>query len=617
MAWRRWARAGPGKPSASTLDLFRLCRETHPGLTAAVVATTVVGGLLPTAFSLASGATIGTLPEAVRAGIDSPAGARLTRFLIVAVVLFVLMQALGPVRETLADALMTRVDAWLARRVMALTSAPPGIGHLEDPAVMDRLQQAQGAISGSTTGGAAYALSTIWHRRLVGVAAVVVLLSFRWWLAPVLVLTQIVVLRWRRHIWDVQTRVIFGRSEALRRSSYVRRLATDAATAKETRVFGLDRWLVGRYRTDFLDSMAPVWRARRRGGLVALGVAALVALVNGGALLVVARAGLDGALGVGAVVVYTQAVLGTGTLGWFAEEYGRAVDGLASLRVLRELEEELPSSVDATPGAPVDGLPRRTIRFESVGFRYPGRSTDVLTELDLELEAGRSIAIVGENGAGKTTLVKLLAGLYEPTAGRITVDGEDLRLLDRRSWQRRVAAIFQDFVQYKFSAHDNVAVGALEQAGDRAAVEAAARRAGAAAVVERLPNGWETTLCRQFTGGADLSGGEWQRLALARALFAVGGGAGVLVLDEPTASLDVRAEAELYDRFLDLTSGVTTVVISHRFSTVRRADRIVVLDGGRVVEDGTHEELVAAGGRYAHMYALQASRFAAEEPGDA
>jgi ATP-binding cassette subfamily B protein len=185
-----------------------------------------------------------------------------------------------------------------------------------------------------------------------------------------------------------------------------------------------------------------------------------------------------------------------------------------------------------------------------------------------------------------------------------------------------VAAIFQDFVQYKFSAHDNVAVGALERAGDRAAVKAAAHRAGAAVVVERLPNGWDTTLSRQFTGGADLSGGEWQRLALARALFAVGGGAGVLVLDEPTASLDVRAEAELYDRFLDLTSGVTTVVISHRFSTVRRADRIVVLDGGRVVEDGTHDELVAAGGRYAQMYALQASRFTSdavggEEPGDA
>ncbi|MGI8808908.1 MAG: ATP-binding cassette domain-containing protein [Acidimicrobiales bacterium] len=214
--------------------------------------------------------------------------------------------------------------------------------------------------------------------------------------------------------------------------------------------------------------------------------------------------------------------------------------------------------------------------------------------------------------------MKLLSGLYDPGAGRITVDGVDLRLLDRPAWQRRVAAIFQDFVQYPFSAYDNVAVGALGRAGDRDAVEAAARRAGASDIVERLSQGWSTVLDRQFTGGADVLGGEWQRLALARALFAVGGGAGVLVLDEPTASLDVRAEADLYDRFLELTAGVTTVVISHRFSTVRRADRIVVLEDGRVVEDGTHESLVEAGGRYAHMYALQANRFATEEvTGDA
>jgi ATP-binding cassette subfamily B protein len=379
------------------------------------------------------------------------------------------------------------------------------------------------------------------------------------------------------------------------------------------RVFGLDRWLVGRFRAEFLESMAPVWQARRHGGSVTVGVAALAALLQGGALFVVARAGLDGAIGVGAVVVYAQAVMGSAGLGSFSEEHGRATDGLASLGVLRELEAELPRPSGAEPGLPVDGLPRRSIRFESVGFRYPGRPDDVFTKLDLELEVGRSIAIVGDNGAGKTTLVKLLAGLYEPSTGRITVDGVDLRRLDRPAWQRRVAAIFQDFVQYSFSAHDNVAVGALERSADRTAVEDAARRAGVAGVVERLPNGWDTVLGRQFTGGVDLSGGEWQRLALARALFAVGGGASVLVLDEPTASLDVRAEAELYDRFLELTSDVTTVVISHRFSTVRRADRIVVLEGGCVAEDGTHDSLIAAGGRYAHMYALQASRFATEE----
>ena len=596
---------------ASTFDLLRLCRSTSPGLTAAVLVVVLAGGLLPTASSLASGAVIGTLPAAVRVGMDSPDGSRITWFLALAVALFVLMQALTPVRESLADALMVRVDTNLARRIMALTSAPPGIAHLEDPGTVDRLQQAQGAIGGNTPGGALYAFSIVWLRWLGELAAVVVVASFRWWMALALVLAQAVVFRWRRRLWEVQTSVIFKRSSALRRASYFRRVAMDAAMAKETRVFGLDRWLVDRYRQEFESSMTPVWRARRRSGWASLGVAVLVGVMQGGALVVMARAALDGTIGLGSVVVYAQAIIACSGLGSFADDHGRATDGLVSLRVLQDLERDLPPPADAPPGLPVDGLPRRSIRFESVGFCYPGRTDDVFAGLDLELEVGRSIAIVGENGAGKTTLVKLLAGLYEPSAGRITVDGVDLRALDRPAWQRQVAAIFQDFVQYPFSAYDNVAIGALERAGDRDAVEAAVRRAGAIDMVARLPAGWDTVLGRQFTGGADLSGGEWQRLALARALFAVGGGAGVLVLDEPTASLDVRAEAEFYDRFLDLTAGVTTVVISHRFSTVRRADRIVVLEDGRVVEDGTHESLVETGGRYARMYALQASRFAA------
>lgn len=262
------------------------------------------------------------------------------------------------------------------------------------------------------------------------------------------------------------------------------------------------------------------------------------------------------------------------------------------------------------------------ISFADVRFGYPGRQTTVFDGLDLDLAAGASTAIVGLNGAGKTTLVKLLTGLCRPQRGRVLVDGRDLTEVDLDAWRRSVAVIFQDFVHYELSLRDNVTFGAIESVDELGTaapangsdvderVHAALHSAGAAGIVERLPAGLDTVLSRRFPGGVDLSGGQWQRVALARALFATGAGAQVLVLDEPTAHLDVRAEADLFDRFLELTAGLTTVLISHRFSTVRRADRIVVLEAGRVIEDGSHDELVALGGRYATMFALQAGRYA-------
>jgi ABC-type multidrug transport system fused ATPase/permease subunit len=244
-----------------------------------------------------------------------------------------------------------------------------------------------------------------------------------------------------------------------------------------------------------------------------------------------------------------------------------------------------------------------------VGFRYPGADYDVLSGLDLSIPTGQSLAIVGTNGAGKTTLVKLLAALYQPTDGRIVVDGTDLRDVQAAAWQQQIAVIFQDFVRYELPARENVGFGSVAHLNDQAALARAATKAGAQAILDTLPDGWNTVLSRQYTAGADLSGGEWQRIALARCHLAIESGARILVLDEPTATLDVRAEAEFFDRFVELTEGLTTILISHRFSTVRAASRIVVLEHGRVIEDGSHRDLLAAGGTYAEMFRLQAGRY--------
>lgn len=598
--------------------LVRAAGRASRRLTVGAGVVALVSACLPPAFNVAAGVVAGAAEQAVQD--DDGSTSRVVPAFVVAALVYLAVHVAGPVREGLCSALMRRVDTTLTVDVMRAVSRPRGIAHLEDPALLDLLAQAQGVVTVATPGAGVYYAVQVLTQRLQGLISLAIFATFSLPLAAGLLAAHAVAFRWRRWHWSEVTAVIMGRTEGLRRSHYLRRLAIEPAAAKEARVFTLAGWLRGSYRCEYLGVMDDVWARRRNGGLVALAVAALLFVVEGGALASVVAAAVDGRISLGAALVYAQVVLGALSLSQFSEGYIYVADGAAAARKLRALEQAVPPAgagaaevtETAHGGGPPSaaGLPRRAIHFEDVHFAYPGTRDEVYAGLDLEIEAGRSLAIVGENGAGKTTLVKLLARLYEPTSGRITADGIDLRDLDAARWQRRVAALFQDFVPYKLSAADNVAFGALHVERTTEALDRAARAAGAHHVVGKLAGGWDTTLSRQFDDGADLSGGEWQRLALARAVYAVqAGGAGVLVLDEPTAALDVRGEAEIYDRFLDLTRGLTTIVVSHRFSTVRRADRIVVIEHGRVVEDGTHDSLVAAGGRYAVMYELQAARF--------
>jgi ATP-binding cassette, subfamily B, bacterial len=316
----------------------------------------------------------------------------------------------------------------------------------------------------------------------------------------------------------------------------------------------------------------------------------------------IARGAIDGDVSTARVVVFVQAAIGVSALAFGGLNW--ALDGAsAPVAALERLEEAIGPAGALVAGHGNDRAPGAAeIRFREVSFAYAeGRA--VLDGFDLTVPAGTSIAIVGVNGAGKTTLAKLLCRLYDPTAGVIEVDGEALTDLDPRAWRRHVTAVFQDFVRFEMSLRVNVApAGAPDEV---------IRRALAAAGASDLAGGdLDTTLSKGYPGGTDLSGGQWQRIALARALCAVEMGAGLLLLDEPTAQLDVRGEAEIFERVLAAARKTTTVLISHRFSTVRLADRICVIEAGRVVELGTHDELMELGGRYRSMFDLQAARFA-------
>ncbi|MFI5908133.1 ABC transporter ATP-binding protein [Dactylosporangium sp. NPDC051541] len=288
-------------------------------------------------------------------------------------------------------------------------------------------------------------------------------------------------------------------------------------------------------------------------------------------------------------------------------ELGEPRDGRDGRGLLRPARGEA-VNVDENQRGLADG-DDTLIVVNQVDFTYPGTGQPVLRQINLELRPGERLAIVGLNGAGKSTLIKLLAGLYTPTAGTITAGGVDIADIGVEQWRRRISVVFQDFVRYQLSAADNIMLGNAAVPRDAAAFAQAVHDAGLAGFGKSLPDGWNTPLARARTGGVDLSGGQWQRVVLGRALYAVRTGARLLVLDEPTAHLDVRTEFETFERLGRHRGGATVVLISHRLSTVRQADRIVLLDDGRIAEEGTHDELMALGGKYAAMFAIQAARF--------
>ena len=553
-------------------------------------------GVLPALFALAMGALVASVQA------DGPLGVPLTTVGVT----FVLLQVLSPLHEAVSANLGSTLSTWLNDELAAACVEPPGLGHLEDPELADDLTTARDFDLGMTAPPMFINITFIADGMVAivsGVASAVVLAGYTWW-APLLLLGAWTSTHWllrESSIWrDRNTDTV---RSAQRHAEYAYRLAVDPSPAKELRLFGLQSWTLQRFRDRRRELFQLQYDATTLRQRPVVGSLLLVVAANAVVFSALASGAISGALSLAEVVVYTQVAIGVSPVGfssfnWALDAAAAPVAAVLRLRPAMAPLGALPLGAGALPAR----APRSELRVRDLRFSYPRSDRPVYDGLDLTVPAGSSLAIVGRNGAGKTTLAKLLCRLYDPSAGAVEVDGTDLRDLDIDAWRSQVTAVFQDFLRLDLPLRDNVAPGGAPDAD----ILAALRDAGADDIADL-----DTPLAKGYAGGTDLSGGQWQRVALARALCAVRLGAGLVLLDEPTAQLDVRGEAAIFDRILDATRDVTTILISHRFSTVRHADRIAVLEQGRVVEFGTHVELMATGGSYRTMFDLQASRFEA------
>ena len=577
--------------------LARLLWECSPTLTMLAAVAAVAQAVAAAGVMVGSGRLVAGLAD----------GRLDTTWLAVTLVSLGAQPVLTAVVDIVGNVQQGRATPLLLERVSALCSRPHGIEHLEDADIRQSIDGAVEEINQQYFLGVQSTWQVISYR-LWGVAALIVLATWSWWVAALVLVTTVAV----NVTWSAYSQQIFEqifRDHRRRRARWYRNLLVDQHSAKEVRLFGLTDFALARFSTTWHAALTELWagrNAKRRPIYVA---AALLLAAYVVALAVLAHGAWVGGVGTATLLASAQALTQLESLGMLGDMQTMVNRQQALLLDLDDLSRRLPdggggyATIGRTGGA-------SAVRFEDVTFTYPGRDEPTFAGLDLDITAGSSVAVVGANGAGKSTLIKLLCGLHRPDHGRVLVDGGDPGADDRL--RRRVAVIFQEFVRYHLSLRDNVAMAMLGDHRDEdvdAVVPRALHDATGDPVLARVGS-WDRVLSGEYAGGTDLSGGQWQRVALARALASVDTGASVLVLDEPTAALDVRAEAELFDNFLEVTRGLTTILVSHRLSSVRHADRIVVLDHGRIIEDGSHEELVAHGGSYAQMFALQAERFA-------
>jgi ATP-binding cassette subfamily B protein len=594
-------------------SLFRLVWQASPALTAASLGLRLARSLLPIML-LYIGKLI--IDEVVaQTQLPSP-GANLSDWigsgrldflgglLVLELALAIIADLLGRASSLVDSLLSERYSNFASVRLMEHATTLD-LEQFESSDQQDRLERARRQVTGRTT-----LLTQIFGQAqdvLTVLSLAAGLLAYAPWLIVLIILALLPAFVGEVHFNAQGYRLNYFRTPERRQLDYIRYLGSSVETAKEVKLFGLNSFLVDRFRR-FADRMYADNRrlAIRRAAWGTL-FATLASCAYYLAYALIVWRTVRGEFSIGDLTFLSGSFLRLrglleGLLLGFSQIAGQAL-----------YLEDLFSFFDVRPriASPPNPRPfpqplRSGIVFENVGFRYPDSDRWAVRHLSLTLAAGEVVALVGENGAGKTTIVKLLARLYDPTEGRILLDGYDLRDYDLADLRHHIGVIFQDFVRFHFTAGENIAAGRIDANDDRGRIQQAAERSLADRIIQRLPQGYDQPLGKRFHEGADLSGGEWQKIAIARAYMR---DAEVLILDEPTAALDARSEYEVFQRFRDLSLGKTAILISHRFSTVRMADRILVLENGQVVEAGSHEQLVASGGRYAELFELQASGY--------
>ena len=586
---------------------LKLVWASAPGATVLLAALTVVASALPPALAYVAKLIVdGVLAarEATPGAATEAATHQVVRYILLEVGLVVAVtiveRALNLVRQLVGARIGIDINIMILRKALALE-----LPQFENPEFYDKLTRARREASSRPLSLLSENLHIIRQAlTLAGYAGL--LIAFQWWMFLVVLVAAVPAFVSETRFSTMAFRMRNWRSPDARRLNYLEYVLANDEHAKEVKLFGIGPSLLERYETlsqrFYLEDRALA--IRRTGWAYALSLLSTGAFYACYAFVVLAT--VSHTLSLGDMTLYLVA---------FRQGQQSFQGLLTSLSGLYEHNLYMQNLFEylAISSPPVDvdvatsTLTEWGIRFDDVGFRYPDGDQWALRHINIFIPRGQSLALVGENGAGKTTFIKLLTGLYPPTEGRVLLDGKDVRHWDQVALRRRVGVIFQDFNQYQFLLRENVGLGSIENLNDESRIGRAVERGGARDLVQGLILGLDTQLGRWFKDGAELSGGQWQKIGLARAFMREE--ADILILDEPTAALDAEAEHAVFQRFRELAQGRTTIVISHRFPTVRMADHIVVLAGGSVVESGTHDQLVAQKGRYAHLFTLQAAGY--------